>query len=90
MGKHIVAEAETTVSELVDLTLAGEAVVITRDGRPVVELSAVSVAPVDVVEEATPAEQEKARTLLDQILANGPRIDIDVVELVRQMRDEGP
>ncbi|MEJ1158240.1 type II toxin-antitoxin system Phd/YefM family antitoxin [Prosthecomicrobium sp. N25] len=85
---HIVAEGETTVSELVDLMLSGEAVVITRDGRPVAELSAVPFASPADIQEAAPHEQAKARALLDTILASGPRIDIDVVERVRQMRDE--
>jgi prevent-host-death family protein len=38
MSEHTVVEAESTLSDLIDRALAGEAVVITRAGRPVVEL----------------------------------------------------
>jgi prevent-host-death family protein len=38
MSTHSVAEAKSRLSELIDRALAGEGVVITRDGQPVVEL----------------------------------------------------
>ena len=38
MGTHSVVEAKNRLSELIDRALAGEGVVITRHGRPVVEL----------------------------------------------------
>ena len=38
MSEHTLIEAETSLSDLIDRALAGEAVVITRAGRPVVEL----------------------------------------------------
>ena len=38
MGEHSVIEAEEHLSELIDRALAGESVVITRDGRPVANL----------------------------------------------------
>jgi prevent-host-death family protein len=38
MGTHSVAEAKNQLSELIDRALKGEGVVITRHGRPVVEL----------------------------------------------------
>ena len=38
MGEHSVVEAGTHLSELIDRALAGEGVVITREGRPVVNL----------------------------------------------------
>jgi prevent-host-death family protein len=41
MGQHSVAEAKNQLSELIDRALAGEGVVITRHGCPVVELKPV-------------------------------------------------
>ncbi len=38
MSEHTVAEAEVSLSDLIDRALAGEGVVITREGRPVAEL----------------------------------------------------
>ncbi|WP_428483674.1 type II toxin-antitoxin system Phd/YefM family antitoxin [Rhodopila sp.] len=40
MSQHSVAEAKNRLSDLIERTLAGEAVVITRHGHPVVELKA--------------------------------------------------
>lgn len=41
MSTHSVAQAKNQLSELIDRALNGEAVVITRHGRPVVELKAI-------------------------------------------------
>ena len=41
MANHSVAEARNRLSELIDQALNGEGVVITRHGRPVVELKPV-------------------------------------------------
>jgi prevent-host-death family protein len=38
MGTHSVAEAKNRLPELIDRALNGEGIVITRHGRPVVEL----------------------------------------------------
>jgi antitoxin (DNA-binding transcriptional repressor) of toxin-antitoxin stability system len=38
VGKHSVVEAKNQLSELIDRALNGEGVIITRHGRPVVEL----------------------------------------------------
>jgi len=38
MSNHSIAEAKNKLSELIDRALDGEGVVITRHGRPVVEL----------------------------------------------------
>ncbi len=43
MSHHSVAEAGNQLSELIDRALAGEGVVITRHGHPVVELRPVAV-----------------------------------------------
>jgi prevent-host-death family protein len=41
MSEHTVTEAEGRLSDLIDRALAGERVVITREGKPVVELKPV-------------------------------------------------
>ncbi len=41
MGKHSVADAKNNLFELIDRALHGEGVIITRHGRPVVELKPV-------------------------------------------------
>lgn len=38
MSHHSIAEAKNKLSELIDRALEGEGVIITRHGRPVVEL----------------------------------------------------
>ena len=45
MGSHGVAEAKNKLSELIDPALDGEGVVITRHGKPVVELKPVEAPP---------------------------------------------
>ena len=45
MGQHSVAAAKNKLSELIDRALEGEGVVITRHGRPVVELTPIPPAP---------------------------------------------
>ena len=45
MSTHTVAEAEGHLSELIDRALEGEGVVITRHGKPVVELKPVPAPP---------------------------------------------
>ena len=45
MSTHSVAQAKNQLSELIDRALHGEAVVITRHGRPVVELKPIPSPP---------------------------------------------
>jgi prevent-host-death family protein len=45
MANHSVADAKNRLSELIDRAIKGEAVVITRHGRPVVELRPVAAPP---------------------------------------------
>src|SRR5262245_51349459 len=45
MAEYSVADAKNQLPKLIDKTLAGETVVITRRGKPVVELKPVSVRP---------------------------------------------
>jgi prevent-host-death family protein len=81
MSEHTVTEAESHLSDLIDRALAGEGVVITREGKPVVELKPVqSQAVGPITDEA-----------LDWLAAN--RVGMkpakeDAATLVRRMRDE--
>ena len=52
MGRHSVVEAKNQLSELIDRALKGEGVVITRHGRPVVELKPISPAAEPITPEA--------------------------------------
>jgi hypothetical protein len=79
MSQHSVAEAEGHLSDLIDRSLAGEPVVITRFGRPVVELRPVAQAGKPVT-----------KAFLDWTKANRINLGLkeDSVTLVRRMRDE--
>ncbi len=53
MGNHSVADAKNRLPELIDRALSGQSVVITRHGRPVVELKPIPerarpIAPADL------------------------------------------
>jgi prevent-host-death family protein len=80
MSTHSVTAAKNHLSELIDRALRGERVVITRHGRPVVELKPVAEAPraVSIAE-------------LDWLSAHrvgkAPRNN-DAAALVSRMRDE--
>jgi prevent-host-death family protein len=80
MSTHDVAEAEHNLSDLIDQALKGEAVVITRDGRPVAEIK-----PVKVRDRAA-REAEMAWLEARRLKLRGE--GIDPVELVSKMRDE--
>ncbi len=80
MGKHSVVEAKNQLSELIDRALKGEGVVITRHGRPVVELKPVS----PIAEPITP----DAVDWLAERRVGRRRPRQDAATLVRKMRDE--
>ena len=42
MSEHTISDAESRLSDLIDRALAGEGIVITREGRPAVELRPVA------------------------------------------------
>lgn len=42
MSEHTISEAESRLSDLIDRAIAGEGIVITREGRPAVELKPVA------------------------------------------------
>lgn len=80
MSTYSVAETKNRLSELIDRALAGEGVVITRHGHPVVELKPVSAPPRAIT--AADLDWLSAR----RVGTVAPRED--AAELVRRMRDE--
>lgn len=80
MGKHSVAEAKNSLSELIDRALEGEDVVITRHGHPVVELKPVTPAAKPVTVEAVDWLRQR------RVGRRMPREDS--VTAVRKIRDE--
>lgn len=79
MSSYSVASAKNNLSRLIDEALAGNAVTITRHGRPVVELKPVAAAPGPVTAED-----------LDWLAARrvGHRGPEDAGAFVSRMRDE--
>lgn len=73
------AEAKHHLSDLIDQALNGEVVVITRDGRPVVEIKPIR-ANQRAVREAELAWLEAHRVKLPE--------GVDVQAILRQIRDE--
>ena len=80
MSKHSVVEAKNQLSELIDRALRGEGVVITRHGRPVIELKPIAPPARPVTPEAIDwlAQRRVGRRM--------PREDAGA--LVGKMRDE--
>jgi prevent-host-death family protein len=82
MSTHSVADAKNKLSELIDLTLKGEHVVITRHGTPVVEMKPIS----KPRRQMTKADLEWLKSRRTGRLSPTE----DAASLVRKMRDEGP
>lgn len=80
MGTHSVTDAKNHLPQLIDRGLAGESVVITRHGHPVVELKPVSPPPRRVTR-ADPDWLDADRVPL---VGQGE----SVVTLLQRMRDE--
>lgn len=81
MKTHSVAEAKSQLSDLIDRALAGEDVVITRHGHPVVALKPV----------AKPARRRVSEDDIDwldrhRVGRKAPRVDSGA--LLSRMRDE--
>ncbi len=80
MSTHSVAEAASQLSDLIDRALEGDAVVITRDGRPVVEIK--------------PVKTQKRRMTKEDLAwieANRVKLcgeHVDPVAVLLKMRDE--
>jgi prevent-host-death family protein len=79
MSQHSVAEAKNHLSDLIDRTIAGEAVVITRHGHPVVELKPVR-------PRAKPITPEDMDWLASRRVEMNSTVDAGT--LVSRMRDE--
>ncbi len=80
MSKHSVADAKNNLSALIDRALEGEGVVITRHGRPVVELKPVPSAAKPVTPEAVDWLTQR------RVGRRMPRED--AAATVRKVRDE--
>lgn len=81
MSEHSIGEAERDLAALIDRALAGEGVVITREGRPVARLS-----PIRGAGRAVTAAD------LDWLAARRAPVQApaeDAGRLVRGLRDEG-
>ena len=79
---HSIVEAKNNLSALIDRALAGEEVVITRHGKPVVRL-----APA----EERPLDGPGLLALVDRLRVVPERpLDVSATALIREMRDEGP
>jgi prevent-host-death family protein len=80
MATHSVVEAKNQLSELIDRALNGEGIVITRHGRPVVELRPIQPAAEPITSEALDWLKER------RVGHRMPRED--ATTLVRKMRNE--
>jgi antitoxin (DNA-binding transcriptional repressor) of toxin-antitoxin stability system len=81
MSTHSVAEATSQLPRLIDRALKGESVVISLDGRPVVELRPLPAAP-------RPLPQA-GLDWLDAHRVGKALPRLDAAAEVRRMRDEG-
>lgn len=81
MEAHSVTEASERLAELVERALEGEEVVITRDGRPIIELR-----PIPVLRPAKLMSKEGLEWLDAHRIT--PLVIGDSAKLVREMRDE--
>jgi antitoxin (DNA-binding transcriptional repressor) of toxin-antitoxin stability system len=78
-----ILEAKDRLVELVEVVEAGETVVLTRDGKPIAQLSAF----------ARRQPRKPSAKLLDEIAARAKtRVapTVDSMRLLREMRDEAP
>ena len=86
MTSHTIAEAEHCLSDLIDRALAGDAVVITRDGRPVVTIAPVALtAP---LRQPSGPLSEDDMAWLDRIRVGTVVPGENAGSIVSRMRDE--
>ena len=81
MASYSVATTKDQLSRLIDLALAGERVVITRHGKPTVEMKVVTTAP-----EPSRADIYQEIEVLRAALPVSPE---PAADLIRRLRDEG-
>ena len=81
MANYSVAEAKNRLPSLIDKAAAGEEVIITRHGKPVVELR-----PTDRSEglPRTPGAYDRLTAMRDR----GPKVSITSVQLLNDMYEE--
>lgn len=79
VSTYSIAKAKEQLSRLIDETLKGETVTITRHGKPVVELRPSAPPP----EKLTGPDIERLRARRDA----RPPLGGDAVEIIRDMRD---
>jgi prevent-host-death family protein len=82
MSEYSVAEAKAKLSELIDRAEKGEGVVITRHGKPVVEMRPVAPAP-------RPMTQADWDWLDDRRRARKVKKGVSPVEFFLQLREKG-
>ena len=82
MSSYSVADAKNSLPSLIDRALGGEAVVITRHGKPVAELRPVP-RPVDL------EHRRKMNAWIGERRRAGPHVDISSVDLLNLIYD-GP
>ena len=81
MSEHRIPEGEAKLPELIDRALAGEGVVITRDGEPVAELKA-------IVRANTPADPLDLEWIRKHRVGRLDPAAEDAGTFVSRMRDE--
>lgn len=87
MARYSVVEAKDNFSALLDAVEAGEEVVVTRHGKPVVQF----VRPLEALADPEwAARRDAAMARLAAFRSRQPLSPVDSVDLIRQMRDEGP
>lgn len=89
MARYGVAETKNNLSALLDAVAEGETVEITRHGRVVARL----VPPPDAAEAVDPAwaaRRDAAMAGLAALRASIPYSRVRSVDLIREMREEGP
>jgi prevent-host-death family protein len=87
MSRHTIAEAGENLAELIDRAIAGEGVVITRNGTPVAELRPVP-APPPPPRVRTSEETEEMLAFLRKDRPIRRNAKEDAGALVSRMRDE--
>jgi prevent-host-death family protein len=85
MAIYSVAEARDGLTRLLQKAEAGEDVVITRHGQPIAKVVGIAPKPAP-----TQADRDAIWARIDALRESMPPADIPSVELIRQLRDEGP
>jgi prevent-host-death family protein len=80
MSRYSVAEAKNTLPSLLDKAMAGEEVIITRHGKPIIELKPV------VARRKVSDRDADARMIAGRDA--GPTLNITSVELLKALHDE--